>query len=80
MGIVEVAALAASAANFAATREYHAHLALNQISRQRRQPIVLAARPAVFDRHVLAFDKSGFVQALAKPVYDVPERFGRSKA
>jgi hypothetical protein len=29
-----------------------------------RQPVVLAFGPAIFDRDVLAFDVSGFVQAL----------------
>ena len=38
----------------------------NQIGRQRRQSIVVTFRPAVFDRHVLALDEAGFVQALAE--------------
>ena len=36
----------------AAGRDDHGHLAANQIGRQRRQPIVSALRPAIFDRHV----------------------------
>ena len=65
-GIVAVAALAASAAGVAADRDDHGHLAADQIGRQRRQSIVLTLRPAVFDRHVLALDIAGFVQALAE--------------
>ena len=34
--------------------------ASNQFGRQRRQPIVLPLGPAVFDRHVLALDITGF--------------------
>ena len=44
----------------------HGHLSANQISRQRRQSIVLPLGPAVFDRHVSALDIAGFVQTLAK--------------
>jgi len=39
------------------------HAKANQISRQRRQPIVLACRPPVSDRDVPAIDGSGFAQA-----------------
>ena len=45
----------------------HGHLTANQIGRQRRQPIVLTFRPAVFDRDVLALDEAGFAfKALAE--------------
>jgi len=40
----------------------HSHPALNQISYQRWQPIMLALRPAVFDRDVLTIDIPGFAQ------------------
>ena len=63
IGIVAVAALAASAAG-GADRDDHGHLAANQIGRQRRQPIVLTFRPAVFDRYIAALDIAGFIQAL----------------
>jgi len=33
---------------------------------QRRQAIVSALQPVVLDRHVLAFDVAGFVQAFAE--------------
>ena len=49
-----------------AGRGNHGHLTMNQISRHRRQPIILALRPAVFDRHVLAFDVTGFAQPFEK--------------
>jgi hypothetical protein len=32
---------------------------VNQIGRHRRQPIILAFRPAVFDRHVVAIYVTG---------------------
>ena len=41
-------------------RDDHGHLPANQIGRQRRQPIILTVRPAVFDRDVLALDIAGF--------------------
>ena len=49
-----------------AGRGNHGHLTMNQISRHRRQPIVLAFRPTVFDRHVLAIDVTGFAQPFEK--------------
>ena len=66
MGIVVVAALAANAAADASARGDHGDLSANQIGRQRRQPIDLILGPAVFDRHVLALDIAGVLQALAK--------------
>ena len=44
----------------------HGHRPANQFGRQRRQPIGLIFRPAVFDRDVLALDEAGFLQALAE--------------
>ena len=58
MGIVVVAALAANAAA-SADRGDHGDLPANQFGRQRRQPIDLILRPAVFDRHILALDIAG---------------------
>jgi hypothetical protein len=49
-----------------AGRGDYGDLSANQIGQQRRQAIVLALQPVVFDRHVLAFDVPGFVEALAK--------------
>ena len=76
MGIVVVAALAASAAGVSG-RGDHGDPSANQIGRQRRQPIDLILGPAVFDRHVLALDIAGVLQALAKCAQTVRERVRR---
>ena len=65
MGIVVVAALAANAAA-GLPADDHGDLPANQIGRQLRQPIELILGPAVFDRHVLALDIAGLLQALAE--------------
>jgi hypothetical protein len=44
----------------------HGHTTVNQIGHQCRQAIVLALQPVVLDRHVLAFDVAGFVEAFAE--------------
>ena len=43
-----------------AGRGDHGHLSAHQIGRQCRQPIVVTFGPTIFDRHILAFDVSGF--------------------
>src|SRR5262249_16230324 len=48
-----------------------AHLTTDQIGRQWRQSIVLTVRPPIFDRHVAAFDITGFAQALVERAYTV---------
>ena len=48
---------------FAAGRSKHGHRPAREFRRQRRQSVVLALRPAVFDRHVPAFDVSVFGQS-----------------
>ena len=53
-------------------RDDHGDLPADQIGRQRRQPIELILGPAVFDRHVLALDIAGVLQALAKSAHDGP--------
>ena len=50
----------------AAARRNHGHLTLNQFGRKRRQSIILALRPAIFDRDVLALDISCLFQPLQK--------------
>ena len=50
----------------AAGRGDHGHTAADQVSHQRRQAIGLALQPVVLDRHVLAFDVAGFVEAFAE--------------
>ena len=77
MGIVVVAALAASAAGGTAGRGDHGDLPANQIGRQRRQSIELIVGPAILDRHVLALDKAGLLQALAECAQAIRERVGR---
>jgi hypothetical protein len=44
----------------------HGHSTANQVRRQRGQSIELTVRPAIFNRHVAAFNIAGFAQALAQ--------------
>jgi hypothetical protein len=68
-GTVVVAALGRERRN--AVPDDHGDRPANQIGDQGRQPIILAFRRAVFDRHVLAFDKACFLQALAESGHQV---------
>ena len=43
---------------WSAGRGYHRDLPAHQLGRERRQPIVVTLRPAIFDRHVAAFDEA----------------------
>ncbi len=52
-----------------AIRGNHGDLTANQIGRQCRQSIVLAIRPAKFDRHVVALDIARFAQAFPERAY-----------
>jgi hypothetical protein len=61
--MVEVAALAGNAEGLAAGRR---HRVTNKLQRHCRKPVVLAERPSVFDRHVLALDKTVFAEPPAK--------------
>ena len=65
IGIVEVAALAASAAG-SAIAAINGGLAGNQLGRQRRQSFVLIFRPPAFDRDILPLDVTGLSQPLAE--------------
>ena len=65
IGIVLVAFCAVSAAGVLVAPD-HGDLATNQFGGHCRQPIILALRPAVFDRHAMAVDVARFLQALAK--------------
>jgi hypothetical protein len=47
-------------------RSNHGDLAASQLGRQLRKSIDLILGPAVYDRHVLALDIAGVLQALAK--------------
>jgi hypothetical protein len=62
-GMVEVAAFAARAVGVPALAKMTATLRLTQIGGQRRQPVVVTVRKAVFERDVSAFDKARFVEA-----------------
>src|SRR5262249_40597623 len=55
----------------------HSHLTLDEFRREARQPIELIVRPTIFDRHVLALDKSFFLQTLLECRHEMHERCGR---
>ena len=57
----------------AAERDNHGDLTANQFGRQRRQPIELVLRPAIFDRYVLALDVARVLQTLAEMRADGPQ-------
>ena len=63
IGMLKVAALAGNAEGLAAGRR---HRVTNKLQRHCRKPVVLAERPSVFDRHVLALDKTVFAEPPAK--------------
>ncbi len=79
IGIVEVALFAASAEGDAARRD-HVDLAADEIGGQCGQPIIVALRPAVFDRHVLSLDIAGFAQSLVERGHIRCSRAGRAGA
>ena len=54
-----------------AVADDHGRLTTNQILRERRQPIAHAVGPAVFDRDVLAFEETSFLQALPEGGHEV---------
>jgi hypothetical protein len=56
MGIVLVVAFAGRSAG----RGNYGNLTTNQISRHRRQAIIVPLRPTIFDRDVLTIDIAGF--------------------
>ena len=55
-------------------RGNHSHGTARQIRCQRRQPVILAFRPPVFDRYVLPVDVAGSLEALAECGYQMRER------
>ena len=71
MGIVVVADLAASNRG-RCNRGSYGDPSANQIGRQLRQSIELILGPVVYDRHVLALDIAGILEALAKSAQSVP--------
>ena len=64
IGMVEVAALAARPGSLPPAAMIKATWRFTSSRGESRQPVVPAFGPAIFDRQVLAFDVSGFVQAL----------------
>jgi len=61
----------------ASERSDHGNLPPDQFGRQRGQPIELIVSPAVFDRHVLALDVAGVLQALTKSAQTIGEPIRR---
>src|SRR5947209_292015 len=57
-----------------------AQLPADQVFRERRQAVELTAAPAVFDRHVPAFDEACFIQAAAERGQQGDVGLGRSRA
>ena len=49
-----------------AGRGDHGHVTADQVGHECRQAIVLTLQPVVLDRHVLALDVAGFVEAFAE--------------
>jgi hypothetical protein len=64
--------------NGTSRRNDQGHLSVNQFGCQRRQPIHLILGPAVFDRHVLALDIAGVLQATVKSAQKVRVNVRRS--
>src|SRR5262249_607798 len=58
-------------------RSDHAHPTANQIGRQLWQSIEAAFCPAIFDRHVLAFDVAGLSKAFPERSHQVLPLAGR---
>ena len=73
MGIVVVAALAASAAASPAKAAMTFTLTTHQIGRQRWKALKLTFRPAVVDHNILAFDIAGVLQTLAESAQTIRE-------
>jgi hypothetical protein len=61
MGIVLVAALAATADCLSARRDDHRDLSLDKIKCQRLHPVVLALRPAILNDNVAAIEVPDFL-------------------
>src|SRR5262249_5632660 len=58
-------------------RNDYRYLPANQFGRQLRQPLELTLSPAIFDRHVLALDIAGVLDALAECAHTVRKRVRR---
>src|SRR5262249_42845029 len=60
-----------------AGRVDHGDLSADQIGQQRRQAIILALKPVILHRHILALDVAGFVEAFTKRGCIARVGFGR---
>src|SRR5262249_59002491 len=63
--------------NPAPARRNHAHLTAYQIGRHLSKPINSAFSEAILDRHVLAFDVTGFGETATECIHEVCGRSGR---
>ena len=50
----------------AAAGRDHVDFAANEVGGQNEQPLNMTLRPAIFGRHVLAFDVAGFLQSMSE--------------
>src|SRR5262249_2907580 len=66
MGMVDVAAFAATTAGAPPDRNDRCNAAADQVGRERRQPIILAVGPAVFHRYILVLDITDLFETLMK--------------
>jgi hypothetical protein len=69
MGIVVVAALAATRGGCALRCGDDSYPPANQLRRQPRQAIIVTFTPTIFDRDILTFDITGFAQPFAECVH-----------
>jgi hypothetical protein len=76
MGIVDVAALAASAEGGPPSRSDHCYVMLNQIGSERREPVKATFGPAIFDCRILTFDETLFIEATLKCLHELLEWTG----
>src|SRR5215471_18276745 len=73
-------ALGRARRRIAADRGEHVDPAAHEIGRHFRQAVVFTARPAEFDRDILALDEATFLQTSAKRLQQVDGILGRTRA
>jgi hypothetical protein len=56
----------------------HGDLPVDQIGGQRGQPVIMAFRPAVFDREIPPLEIACFAETLAEGIDELPQIAGRS--
>src|SRR5262249_22146981 len=79
-GDTERSARGRAGRGIAADGDEHAHPTADEIGRHRRQQVVLTARPAELDRHVLALDVTTLGQTSAKGCKQVLRILRRARA